>query len=121
MNNKTDKTDDENILSEIRPSIEEMIRRKKTNFLRALVWVTINLKKEQLVYASDLAKFLRIDTSYAMRILREMEQLGLLKSKEIGNSVEFYPVYEKGENDDVMVIENFFDFAMEKLKRRIIF
>ena len=117
MNNKTDKID-ENILSEIRPSIEEMIKRRRINFFRALVWVTINLKKEEVVYASDLAKFLRIDISYAMRILREMEQLGLLKSKEIGNIIEFSPVYEKGENDDVMVIEKFFDFAMEKLKEK---
>jgi phage anti-repressor protein len=107
----------DDVLDEIRPSSDEIIKKKirKIGFCRALVWVTINLKRFGVVHAPELAHFLKIDTSYAMRILREMEKLGLVKSIDKG-MVEFVPTYEKGENNNVMVIEKFFDYALEKLR-----
>jgi phage anti-repressor protein len=116
--NNNNKIFNEDMLDEIAPSNDERIKKKlqRLTFCRALIWVTINLKKNGVVHAPELAHFLKIDTTYSLRILNEMRDLGLLHSKQVGNMIEFTPVYEKGENDDVMTIEKFFDSALMKLK-----
>jgi phage anti-repressor protein len=116
--NNNNKIFNEDMLDEIAPSNEERIKKKlqRLTFCRALIWTTINLKKSGVVHAPELAHFLKIDTTYSLKILNEMRNLGLLRSKQVGNMIEFTPVYEKGGNDDIMVIEKFFDLALMKLR-----
>jgi hypothetical protein len=105
----------EEILDKIRPSEEEVIKNKlrSIKYCVVLVWVTINLRNFGVVHAPELAMYMRMETANAIKVLRMLENLRMLKSKNIGNIIEFTPVYE--ENDKKMVIENYFDYATERL------
>lgn len=111
--------ENENILEKIRPSNKERIisRMRRVTFCRAIIWVTIQLKKYGVAHSSGLARFLKTDVSHAYRILKSLEELGLVKSKAIGNFIEFLPIY-KTNSKKTMAIEDYFEEAKEKLRRR---
>lgn len=90
MNPKT-KTDEE-IISQLEPSLDEVIDRKlkNLNFAKVMFWLCNKAHTSKFVYTSELSKFLKVTSTRSYQILRELSDLGLLSRQGSGSVMMEY-------------------------------
>ena len=102
-------------IEDIEETKEQIIHRKLNHitFCRVLLYLNLKLREENdFIYASDLAKFLKVSTTRAYQILRVFENLGLVERKRItSNFTEFHPTINQGE----IVLKKYVKKAMKTL------
>ena len=104
----------EEALQDLKPDREEFINRRinHINFSRTIFWLCVKSRKDNYVYASELAEFLKLSQARSNQILNDFVRAELLgKRFPTSNLVEYWITKEK----DIAVILNYFDKAKKTL------
>ncbi len=104
----------EEALQDLRPDREEFINRRinHINFSRTIFWLCVKSRKDNYVYASELAEFLKISQARSNQILNDFTRAELLgKRFATSNLVEYWITKEK----DTPLILEYFDKAKKTL------
>ncbi len=104
----------EEALEDLRPDREEFINRRinHLNFSRTIFWLCVKSRKDNYVYASELAEFLKISQARSNQILNDFTKAELLgKRFPTSNLVEYWITKEK----DKAIILNYLKKAQKTL------
>ncbi len=104
----------EEALENLKPDREEFINRRinHINFSRTIFWLCVKSRKDNYVYASELAEFLKLSQARSNQILNDFTRAGLLgKRFPTSNLVEYWITKEK----ETPIILNYFDKAKKTL------
>ena len=104
----------EEALEDLRPDREEFINRRinHLNFSRTIFYLCVKYRKEDYVYASELATFLKISQARANQILNDFVRADLLfKKPPICNLVEYWATKKEGK----ILINNYFEKSRKVL------
>lgn len=88
----------EEALQDLAADREEFINRRinHLNFSRTIFWLCVKSRKEDYIYASELAEFLKISQARSNQILNDFSRAGLLKKRfATSNLVEYWIEKEK--------------------------
>jgi len=103
-------------LESIAPDKDEFIHRRinHINFARVVIWLCIKTKKEDFVYASELAKFIKTSQTRAYVILNDLANIKIMRKKFPTSSlVEFW--FELDNDTGRQIILNYFEQAKKTL------
>ena len=104
----------EEALEDLKPDREEFINRRinHINFSRTIFWLCVKSRKDNYVYASELAEFLKLSQARSNQILNDFVRAELLgKRFPTSNLVEYWITKEK----DTPLILEYFDKAKKTL------
>lgn len=104
----------EEALEDLRPDTEEFINRRinHLNFSRTIFWLCVKYRKEDYVYASELAAFLKVSQARGNQILNDFMRADILyKKPPVSNLVEYWAVKKEGK----LLINNYFEKARKVL------
>lgn len=113
--NKEDIEEDlEEFLESIEPTQDDFVDRRINHipFAKVVVWLCYQSKKSEFVYASELAKFMKLTQTRAYTILRDLCKAGLMTRKNATSTlVEFHFV----RNEHNPTISKYLEKAMRTL------
>ncbi len=71
----------EDLRSNMDRDIRLIVRLKRYNFAKLLLYLKIKFENESFVYTKEIAKFLMITNTYAYNLLEDFVSFGLLRKK----------------------------------------
>lgn len=105
----------ERVLEELAPGRDEFINRRIShmNFAKVVFWLSVRSRKDEYVYAGDLAKFLKVTQTRGYMILNDLVRVGFLKKVFPSSTlIEFWFKRDEMGNCE---IAKFFDKAQKTL------
>ena len=95
------------VLEDLEADTEEFINRRinHLNFARTIFWICVKTRKEDYVYASELAKFLKVSQARANQILNDFVRADLLRKRfPTSNLVEYWAIKKK---EKILILDYF--------------
>lgn len=94
----TELTKEEEELLNMEPDVEDFMGRRlhHQQSQRNLYWLDFKSKKEDFVYAKELASFMKLTNTRAHQILDELCMVGIMEKKVVGNLAEYHFVKNGG-------------------------
>lgn len=105
-------------LEDIRPKREDAIKarlQRSISFCRVTLWMMIQFEaKEEIIYTTDVKKFLGVSIQRAYAVLRDFCDFGLLRQIKINDSFsEFVPVKS---GNGVILLKKYAKLAKRRVK-----
>ena len=94
-------------LSKIEPGVEDFVKRRINHipFAKVIYWLCYQSKKNDFVYITELAKFMKLTRNRAYDILNDLAGVMLLEKRYKGSMIEYWFV----KNDGHLLIEKYLE------------
>ncbi len=103
----------ENQLSEIEPTMDDVINRRINHipFAKTIFWLCLKSNREDFFYLKELASFLKTSPSHVFNTLKSFIDIQILKKMSTGNLTEYHFI----RNGNSPIILKYLDRAKKTL------
>ena len=100
IKDKSKEKDIEGLIEQIEPDQEDFINRRinHISFAKVVFWLGYQSRKQDFVYASELAKFLKVTHTRAYTILRDLCRAGIMSKTGATSSLIEFRFIKNGQN-----------------------